>query len=693
MANPAFTRPALLVRAIGFVLSLSALVGSNQAFAEDETSESPSLNPVVVSGTALKVETPLLETPRPASVVQREELEEQDVQAVDEAFRYRAGVVSGQYGGDNDTDWMKVRGFDHSTYQDGLRIFKDGYYHWVAEPYGLEQIDLLKGPSSNLYGEALPGGLVNLQSKRPSDEPQGRFDLQVGNREHVQVGLDQSGLVGNNEDVRYRLVTLYRSENGDIDYTENERLYVAPSVEWDLTESTRLTVLASVQKDDAVPYNGFKLPYGTVDTSGGQVNPETYYGEPDYDTNDRTQTMLGYEFSHAFNRNWRFEQSARYNELDLMLRSTYLFFRADPVGTPNIGTRYHVHRDGRIKSWMLDNRLVGDWAIGSLNNTLVMGLDYQDVDKRGNEADPAFGTIDIFNPSYGDYTPVASSDLTYIAVTKQQVGVYVQNQTNWNDRWLAQGGVRYDWVETENQDLTAGTSESSSLEASSFSGGLMYLTDWGVSPYISYTESFEPTTSANVDGDLYEPRQGYQLDGGVKIAPFEFDGYLTLSVFQIEEENALERDSDGNIVQEGATRHARGVEVEGVGYVTDNLQVMASYTYNDAYIDEGATKYGVEIIPTHQASLWADYEFDGVFNGLKLGAGIRYVGEAEDEEYELTTPAYTLIDLMAGYDFDNGWQAQVNVKNAADEEYIASCEYWCYYGEARKATASMSYQW
>jgi len=686
MATPAFTRPASLARAIGFALPLSALVGSNLAFAEDETGESPSLNAVVVSGTALKVETPLLETPRPASVVQREELEEQDVQAVDEAFRYRAGVVSGQYGGDNDADWLKVRGFDQSTYQDGMRILKDGYYWWVAEPYGLEQIDLLKGPSSNLYGEALPGGLVNLQSKRPTEEPQGRFDLQIGNYEHLQVGIDQSDAVNGSDNVRYRLVALYRSENGDIDYTENERLYVAPSLEWDISGSTSLTVLASVQKDDAVPYNGFKPADGTLNTDDGQIDRSTFYGEPDYDTNDRTQTSFGYELSHAFNDSWRVEQHARYVELDLLLRSTYF---AGINGTD--ANRGHVHRDGRVKTWMIDNQLIGDFSFGQWDNTLMLGLDYQDLNKRSNNYDEysAFGDVDLFNPEYGNYTPVADSDLERTYVTKQQVGIYLQNQVSWQDQWLAQGGVRYDWVETENHN----SSEKSELEVSSYSGGLMYLSDWGVSPYVSYTESFEPTTSADIDGDLYEPRQGYQLDAGVKVAPFDVDGYLIVSAFQIEEENALVRNDDGNLEQDGSTRHATGFEIEGVGYVTDELQLMASYTYTDAYNDDGTNETGVSLIPRHQTALWADYTFSGVLDGLKLGSGIRYIGETEDEANGHEVPAYTLVDLMAGYDFGNGWQTQLNVKNATNEEYVAACAYYCYYGEARKATASMSYQW
>lgn len=142
-----------------------ALLGfSTLAPAQNDGSDPTVLEALVVSGTALKVSAPLVETPRPASVVEREELDERNVQSLDEAFRYRAGVLSGQYGGDNDTDWFKIRGFDQSTYQDGLRIYREGFYQWLPEPFGLERVELLKGPASILYGEAPPGGVINAIS-------------------------------------------------------------------------------------------------------------------------------------------------------------------------------------------------------------------------------------------------------------------------------------------------------------------------------------------------------------------------------------------------------------------------------------------------------------------------------------------------------------------------------------------------
>ncbi|MCL5426837.1 MAG: TonB-dependent receptor plug domain-containing protein, partial [Gammaproteobacteria bacterium] len=188
-----------LVVSLGGILSVVPLAAiAQEASTSNET--------VVVTATALKVETPLVETPRPVSSVDREELETRNVQQLDETFRYRAGVLAGHYGSDNNTDWFKVRGFDQSTYQDGLRIYREGFYQWLPEPYGLERVDVFKGPSSILYGEAPPGGLINAVSKRPTDTPQGEVNLQLGNRNHRQVGIDTSGPLGESDDVRYRMV-------------------------------------------------------------------------------------------------------------------------------------------------------------------------------------------------------------------------------------------------------------------------------------------------------------------------------------------------------------------------------------------------------------------------------------------------------------------------------------------------------
>ncbi|MEL7614828.1 TonB-dependent siderophore receptor [Vreelandella titanicae] len=677
-----------LARSISALIPVTAALFCASAYAQEETTSNDT---VVVTATALKVDTPLVETPRPVSSVDREELEARNVQQLDETFRYRAGVLSGHYGSDNNTDWLKVRGFDQSTYQDGLRIYREGFYQWLPEPYGLERIEVFKGPSSILYGEAPPGGLINAVSKRPTETPQGEVNLQLGNRNHRQVGIDTSGPLGESEDVRYRLVGLYKERDGDLNATDNERYYFAPSLAVDLSEDTTVTFLASVQKDDGVPVNGFKLPYGTVEnTPFGHIDPQTNLSEPGYDQDKRTQWGLGYELRHAINDTWSFEQDLRYSELDLELRSTYALSMVDD----RRASRGLVYRDGSIDSWTVDNRMVGTWYGDRTENTLLLGVDYQNLSLSGQEGDDyAFGKpIDIFNPTYGNFTPIAEEDLLTREIDKEQTGLYAQNQLRIDDRWVLLGGVRYDQAETDNRNQTAGTTQRSDDDQVSWSGGAMYLGDNGVNPYVSYTESFDPVGRVDDAGDLYDPREGRQWEIGAKLAPFDWDGYVTAAVFDLEETNTLVTSPAGFQVQEGK-RTSQGFELEGVGYITDALKVTAAYTYTDARL-EGDER--APLIPRHQASTWLDYAFTGgALNGVTLGGGVRYVGSTVDTSVADNTAvdSYTLVDAMVGYEFADGWQAQVNVNNLTDKEYVASCEYWCYYGESRSVIGSVKYSW
>lgn len=688
MSIHGFSKP--LTRTVHTLLAAGLAAGSWPTLAQDEA-PTP-LETLEISATALKVEAPLVETPRPASVVTEDELRERNVQALDETFRYRAGVLSGHYGSDNDTDWFKVRGFDQATYQDGLRIYREGFYQWLPETYGLERVELLKGPASILYGEAPPGGIINAISKRPTDTAQGEIQVQLGTNDHRQVALDTSGPVTGSDSLSYRLVGLYRFAEGDIDFTENERYYVAPSLTWDLSEDTSLTLLTSFQKDDAVPYNGFKLPYGTVqDTPYGKVDPSTNYSEPSYDTNERTQSSIGYSLSHRLDDTWKFQQDVRYSTLDLLLRSSYILYQTGP----REGARGLTYRDGTLDSWTVDNRMVGTWFTDRTENTLLIGVDYQDLENKGLEGnDYAFGDpIDLFDPVYGNFTPLSRDDLFRRTITKEQTGLYLQNQLRLDDHWVFLAGVRYDQAKTDNRDHGTGERQRADDDHVSFSGGVMYLADNGLSPYVSWSDSFQPIAGTDSNGNLYEPRVGQQLEFGVKYAPNDLDGYVTASVYNIKEENSLVTSPGGYQVQEGL-RETQGFELETVAYLTDRLQLNAAYTYNDAISDnrsDDEPETPAALIPRHMASAWLDYAFGERVPGLKVGGGVRYVGGTRDGTIEI--PSYTVMDLMAQYDFMRHWQARINVTNLADREYVASCDYWCYYGEARSVVGTLSYRW
>ncbi|MER0507873.1 TonB-dependent siderophore receptor [Aeromonas veronii] len=683
------------------VLSLSGLLVSLPLMAEQTTAELPKASEtMVVTGTAMKVEVPMAETPRAVSVVNREELDQHAVLQLDEAIRYRSGVLTGLYGSDNNTDWFKVRGFDAASYLDGSIQFGSGYYLWTPEPFGLESVEVLKGPASMLYGVAPPGGVINAISKRPIATPQGQVDLQLGSRDHRQVGVDVSDALSDNS--RYRMVALYKERDGVLTGTYNDRVYLAPSVTFDLSDRTSLTLLASFLHDEGVPTNGFFPVYGTLNTSGGQIDPSTNLSQPDYDRNRNTQISTGYELAHQLNQTWEFKQNVRFNYNDLLLRQTYIF----PTYEGTTASRGLVYRDGNTKSATMDNQMVGYWNTDSTEQTLLLGVDLQRHVNEGVEADNyGMGSINTMNPDYSGFPGFDESTATYQKTTMAQEGIYAQHQIRWDDRWLLTAGGRFDYVETHNISKTYDRDEKQYDHALSLSGSLMYLADNGISPYLAYSESFlmlpgiDPNTKTS-----YKSREGKLYEAGVKYAPAFLDGYINLALFDLEQSNALVSSGSGQQTQAGEMT-SQGVELEGSVQVTDALRLTAAYTYTDAKTnDTGSGERRASLIPRHQASFWGNYKVQqGVASGLELGTGVRYIGSsvgigAVNADYtpiygSAEVPAHTVWDAMIGYDFAKNWRAQLNVNNLLGETYVASCDYYCYYGEPRSVVGSINYRW
>ena len=684
------------------LLPLSCLLASLPVLAEQPKELPKASETMVVTGTAMKVEVPMAETPRAVSVVNREELDQHAVLKLDEALRYRSGVLSQSYGSDNDADWFKVRGFDAASYLDGNRLFSTGYYVWTPEPFGLESVEVLKGPASILYGEAPPGGVINAISKRPTATPQGQLDLQMGSRDLRQIGVDVSDALTDNS--RYRLVALYSERDGVLNDTYNDRVYLAPSVTLDISDRTSLTLLASFKHDEGVPTNGFFPVYGTLNTSGGQIDPSTNLSQPDYDRNRNTQISAGYELAHQLNQTWEFKQNVRFNYNDLLLRQTYIASFYDPSTT--MVDRGLVYRDGNTKSVTMDNQMVGYWNTDSTEQTLLLGIDLQRHINEGMEKDhwDGMGIIDTQHPDYGSFPGFDESTATHQKSTKGQSGLYAQHQVRWDDRWLLTGGGRFDYVETHNISEAKGKNEKQYDHELSLSGSLMYLADNGLSPYIAYAESFEvlPGIDPNTQNS-YKPLKGTLYETGVKYAPSFLDGYINLALFDLEQTNSLVSTGSGQQTQAGEVT-SRGVELEGSVQATEALRLTAAYTYTDVKTnDTGKGDRRASLIPRHQASFWGNYKVQqGLVSGLELGSGVRYVGSsvgtAMDKAYNqyygaLEVPAHTVWDAMIGYDFAKNWRAQLNVNNLLGDTYVASCDYYCYYGEPRSVVGSINYRW
>jgi iron complex outermembrane receptor protein len=176
-------------------------------------------------------------------------MDAQAVRSVSEALRYTPGVDSEAAGFDPRFD---DRGFDArpSQYLDGLRLLRQ-FGPSSIEEYGLERIEVVRGPSSVLYGQTTPGGLINLVTKRPTVTPFGEVNLSVGSHDRYQGSFDLGGPSTADAKFLYRLTGVVRNSGTQVDHVGDDRYYIAPAITWRLDANTSLTLLGRFQYDQA----------------------------------------------------------------------------------------------------------------------------------------------------------------------------------------------------------------------------------------------------------------------------------------------------------------------------------------------------------------------------------------------------------------------------------------------------------
>ncbi|MFT0533585.1 TonB-dependent siderophore receptor [Castellaniella hirudinis] len=648
------------------------------------------LSAVTVVGTVGDLQSLDFYAPNSSAVISQQDIEALDARKLDEALQYQAGILSEPFGPDNKVDWFKIRGFDASMALDGTPTTPNGYFVWKSEVFGLESIEVLKGPDSLVYGASETGGVVNLVTKRPHKQESLRMNLEGGTGTRAGLGLDYNGVANEAGNVYYRLVAQARRADGMQHDTNMKSYYLAPSVTFDFSDRTSLTLLASVQHEDGVPTNGFLPGYGTIiDTPYGKISRRLNAGEPSFDQLKRTQVAAGWLFRHQFSDDWTYTQNYKFTRLSLDQHNVFAY---GSDGDREL-LRGYTYTDGSTRNHYIDNRIAGKVRLGDSVELLpAVGFDYLKSDTSGQNN--GFGlapNLDMFSPVYGKDFPVSA---TPYDLNTRQVGVYASTQLRLGSHWNFNAGARRDHAWGDG--LISGADAGYDASHTSVNVGVMYISDYGVSPYLSYSESFKPLPGVDARGNAYLPYVGKQKEAGIKLEPDWLDGTITLAYFDIEEQNALVADSS-NIQTQSGKRTNRGVELQGDFKVTENTTMKVAYTYNHSRQDvNGGETIRTPLIPKNQASLWVSHRFSlpqGA--GLTLAAGVRYNGPTEDQQYYSgdSIPGYTMLDAMARYQIDRRWAFQINARNLTDRTYISGCDFYCYYGSGRVVDAQLQYQW
>ncbi|HBE3622256.1 TPA: ferrichrome porin FhuA [Escherichia coli] len=688
------------------------------------------------SATGTKTDTPIQKVPQSISVVTAEEMALHQPKSVKEALSYTPGVAVGTRGASNTYDYLIIRGFaadgqSQNNYLNGLKLQGNFYNDAVIDPYMLERAEIMRGPVSVLYGKSSPGGLLNMVSKRPTTEPLKEVQFKAGTDSLFQTGFDFSDALDDDGVYSYRLTGLARSANAQQKGSEEQRYAIAPAFTWRPDDKTNFTFLSYFQNEPETGYYGWLPKEGTVEPlPNGKRLPTDFNEGAKNNTYSRNEKMIGYSFDHEFNDTFTVRQNLRFAQNKVSQKSVYGYgMCSDPLYTkdqealkasPCLSipqsqwghtlTRQYVIDNEKLENFSVDTQLQSKFATGSVDHTLLTGVDFMRMRMR-NDIDSWFGYAgsvapsDIYNLDRSDFDFGAHPNPSgpYRVLLKQkQTGLYVQDQAQW-DKVLVTLGGRYDWADQSSFNRDYGNKSERDDKEFTWRGGVNYLFDNGVTPYFSYSESFEPASQTDANGDLFAPSKGKQYEVGVKYVPEDRPIVVTGALYQLTKTNNLMADPNGSLFSvEGGEIRARGVELEAKAALSASVNVVGSYTYTDAEYTTDTTYKGntPAQVPKHMASLWADYTFfDGPLSGLTLGTGGRYTGSSYgDPANSFKVGSYTVVDALVRYDLARvgmaGSNVALHVNNLFDREYVASCfnTYGCFWGAERQVVATATFR-
>lgn len=656
-----------------------------------------------ISPTATKANTPLIETPQSVTVITREQLNDRNVQTINEAIGYAAGVNSNVFGFDPRYDSFYVRGFDltyNGIFRDGLRQLGSGLTLPRIEPYGVEAATILRGPSSGLYGLGSPGGILDVTTKRPTFTPFGEVQFQAGNYGRFQGNFDVGGPVeGSDGTLAYRVTGIKRQSDTFLPGSPDDRSYIAPAFIWKPSADTTFTFLSEYQ-ESRLPGNA-----AFYNAPGFQIT-KIYSGDPALNDFKSQQYRIGYAFEHKFSPNLILRQNFRYYKNNTSYAYTSIDSLSDD-GTSAIRSAGFLKQ--RLSQITLDNQIEARVDAGPVQHTLLAGLDYAHYDFSTRSGFGVAPELNLLTRNYGTQfiaTP-ALGPLSY--QSQDQVGLYLQDQLKF-DRFILTLSGRQDFVFQGNRDK-AGTKTQQNDTAFTGRVGLGYILAPGLVPYASYATNFTPQVGVDANGRPFRPATGEQIEAGVKYQIPGTNIQAAIAGFDIVQSSVLRQDSN-NLTATVATGSVRstGFEMEMIANLAPGTNLTLAYTHlNLRYVRQTSLVTGQPIdgnalsgIPGDTFTSFLSYLFplSSPLRGLTLGGGMRFSANSfADDENTVRNPTVALFDALVAYDFAaldpkyKGFRAQVNGYNILNRDYYNCQAGYCYQGSPATVLGSLIYRW
>ncbi|WP_230708404.1 TonB-dependent siderophore receptor [Psychrobacter sp. CCUG 69069] len=702
-------------------IQIGLLMGiSHAAYAEDvpklngdnEATPSTTLDAVTVyadsyRSTGTKTALDPNDAPMSYTRIDQELLQKRQADSVNAALRYEPGVTTESRGTVSIFDEYNIRGFKtYSNFYDGLRLPYDGAWNLMPQVdiYATEAVEILKGPASSLYGYAAPGGMVNQVAKSPKNTQASEVQLRLGNQNLREVAIDTTGPL--TDTLNYRLVALKRKKDGQMQTTEEERTLINPSLEWQATDD--VSVLANLfYQDDPEMVPSTPLPaVGTVyNASYGKLDSDAYAGDK-WNRFSKEVFMPSVTVNWDLNDQLTFKHVTRYTDAEAQQRNIYN--RGFVEGSDTTLNRVAYTTDETMNNWTTDNQLAYQLDTANTSHNLLFGVEYQETDSNATyyDAGPA-GTpnLDLSSP---DFSQINADNLPLDIyrqkqdIEQSQLGLYVQDEMQWQDLTVV-AGLRHDNFDssTEQTEATKGaiySDKTISNDASETSGRLAAIYDFdnGLSPYVSYSQSFQPVVGSNfITNEPFKPTTADQLEAGIKYLSSDRATQGTLAVFDITQKNVIVTNPSNSQqkVQTGEIT-SKGVEISGSHMLNDWVDIAASYSYTDAEITEDEFNPDVvgntpAQIAKHKATLWADYY---ATDKLTLNAGVRYEGGMQvDKQNSDELPSVTLVDIGGNYQINPMLAVGASINNLFDKTYVGACYDLdnCWMGPERQVSVSL----
>lgn len=630
----------------------------------------------------LKSNVPLRDVPITISSYTQAFMEGIETTRIADLYNYMAGV---QRAGNTGYD-ISIRGFSsggadrNSLQTDGL----PGLAVRFGSPptVNTERIEVVKGPMSVLYGRIQPGGFINIVTKKPQREANHQFklradayDVDIGDTFGVTASIDSTGPVNEAGTVLYRFVGELEDTQGFRDNGFSESTYAVGSLTWLPSDRTTVTLALEYRDEDHALDNFLVAPGRDINLI---ADITTRYQEPD-DIQPETGYSLALTVDHEISADWSWRANFRYvDHEDSAIGWENLSFR-----NPTTLRRRDRNQLNIREYTFIDTSLSWTPTVGGIDHNLMIGFnggrETSNFERKNFDGGNATLDIDIYNPVYGAGVARAAVPSSHRFTTFDAFGLYLQDQITLTENWKAVVGVRFEDFEAveENKRGVAADKATDGDDVVPMAG-LIYQPNDNWSYYVSWSESFNPPRPDRTDADGnrdFPAEQGRQLEAGVKANLLDGRAAATLSVFNIEKENVLNRVS-GSVYQLTGLEKSQGFEVEVNANVTDNWQLIAGFAYVDATVgeDRNAALVGMRLrnAPENTASIWNRVQLTERWS---MGLGIAYAGKRWGElprtGSRVELPDYFVTDFVVYYDHPAVY-GTLKIGNVFDETYYES---------------------